>query len=161
MVPILKQQLDQAKALLEEKDHKLQASEQQNSALRHHLGIGPESPPDSGRDLMDNLKLENERLASQLREAVERVTNAQSRAGQTSLGPSSESAQVALLQKKLDKAKNLIEHLKHHIRNNTGAVGQDSAFNPELIVDMAREIERLRGELESSRGKEQVGRRSR
>ncbi|XP_041481185.1 myomegalin-like isoform X3 [Lytechinus variegatus] len=160
VVPILKQQLDQAKALLEEENHKLQAAEQQNAALRHHLGIGPESPPDSGRDLVDNLKLENEHLASQLQEAVERAQgrqqDTQNKYGQTA-GASADGVQVALLQKKLDKAQNLIELLKRHIRlNGSGADGQEREFNPELIVDMAKEIERLRKELNSAQDQEQV-----
>lgn len=157
VVPILKQQLDQAKALIEEKDHKLLAAEQQNAALRHHLGIGPESPPDSGRDRVDNLKLENERLALQLQEAVEREQGRlQNKSRQTPRVGSSEGAQAALLQKKLDKAQNLIELLKRHIHlNSSGTEGQESEFNPELIVDMAREIETLRGELDSARSKRQ------
>ncbi|XP_030853256.1 myosin heavy chain, muscle isoform X2 [Strongylocentrotus purpuratus] len=160
VVPILKQQLDQAKALLEEKNHKLQAAEQQNAALRHHLGIGPESPPESGRDLVDNLKLENEHLASQLQEAVKRVQgrqhDSQNKYGQTSVGASADGVQVALLQKKLDKAQNLIELLKRHIHlNGSGAEGQEREFNPELIVDMAKEIERLRKELDSTQDQEQ------
>ncbi|XP_072177099.1 uncharacterized protein [Diadema setosum] len=156
VVPILKQQLDQAKALLEEKDQKLLASEQQNAALRHHLGIGPESPPDSGRDLVDNLKLENEQLSSQLQDAVQRERRRlEERDRDLDQGAAADRAREALLQKKLDKARNLIELLKRHIRlNNSGAEGQGSEFNPELIVDMAREIERLKGELKSSEDRE-------
>ncbi|XP_071947305.1 uncharacterized protein [Antedon mediterranea] len=259
VVPVLKQQLDQAKSLLQDKDTLLQEKEQQNQALRHHLGIGPESPIQPGRNVMTTLQRENSQLASQLHKAqhqkkelqdeldglesqlreAEKMSSAmqkqlksasantdsanlvpilkqkliqakeiiqeretQNKALQQALKkrspdknqlgqlqaeneqlksqligynkelqnmksqfqtlekeleevqnsrpPPSAHIEIERLQKQLRNAENLNELLKRHIDLNSSSEGEQPSFNPELIVDMAKEIERLKDTLDET-----------
>ncbi|XP_033115681.1 myomegalin-like isoform X2 [Anneissia japonica] len=259
VIPVLKQQLDQAKSLLQDKDTLLQEKEQQNQALRHHLGIGPESPIQPGRNVMATLQRENAQLASQLHKAqhqkkdlqdemeglesqlreAEKISSAmqkqlktttenmesaslvpilkqqlgqakeviqeresqnkalqqalkkrsqdKNRLGQmeaendqlkaqlvsynnelqkmksqfqalekeleeveNSRPPPSAHAEIERLQKQLRNAENLNELLKRHIDLNSLSEGDQPSFNPELIVEMAKEIERLKDTLDEA-----------
>ncbi len=61
--------------------------------------------------------------------------------------------QVAKLKAQLSHTQNLNDLLKKQIELDSRLHGHEAGFNPELIVQMAQEIERLKEELERSRGK--------
>ena len=60
---------------------------------------------------------------------------------------------LAKLRAQLKHTEYLNDLLKHQIRLNTQSANTPAGFNPELIVQMAQEIERLKEELEKMRDK--------
>ena len=154
LVPMLKNQLDQAKALIHEKD-------QQNQILRELLRIGPDAPLEEGKAFIDKLQKRNEHLKSKLNQAIQGAEELKAElASITSeldnlkhATPRSINPEISRLQKQLRNAQNLNELLKKHIDLNSTSDTDQPGFNPELIVDMAKEIERLQDQLSQSHDK--------
>ncbi|CAH2329371.1 myomegalin isoform X5 [Pelobates cultripes] len=90
----------------------------------------------------DNLKVEK---ASAMLEQCEVENMEESVGGSVIEGLKME---ISQLQEKLKQAETVIKHLKVHLELNSP--DRDGAFNPDLIVSMAKEIERLKMESSST-----------
>ena len=136
----------------------------ENANLRRILGLGPDESLDNGRLLVGNLQQENAQLRHQLQDAENAAERLQTQLEVLTIeDPSSETAkdssskeQVARLKNQLRNAQTLNELLKRHIELNSSSQDANQSFNPELIVDMAREIEHLKEELDQAGNKPKV-----
>ncbi|XP_071801785.1 uncharacterized protein [Asterias amurensis] len=157
LVPILKNQLDQAKALIQEKDR-------QNQILRELLRMSPDAPLEEGKEFIDKLQKRNQHLKSKFNQALqgaedlkaelEAITSELESLKQAT--PRSINPEINRLQKQLRNAHNLNELLKRHIDLNSSQDTDQPSFNPELIVDLAKEIERLQDQLSQSQEKKKT-----
>ncbi|XP_038045463.1 myomegalin-like isoform X2 [Patiria miniata] len=154
LVPVLKNQLDQAKALIQEKDR-------QNQIMREILRISPDTPVEEGKEFIDKLQKRNQHLKSKLNQALQGIENMRAELESVSrelehlkqATPRSINPEISRLQKQLRNAQNLNELLKKHIDLNSSQDSDQPQFNPELIVDMAKEIERLQDQLKEAQDK--------
>ncbi|XP_071821432.1 uncharacterized protein [Apostichopus japonicus] len=150
-MPHLKSQLEKAKSVIRKR-------ERENVALREKLGIGPKDDIDSGKTKVDHLEVANAILKEQLQDKTDEADvvrseldsahaemNEMTRQSQEKPNP-----ELHNLRKKLKTAENMNRLLKKHIALNTPRDGEAGEFNPQLIIDLAREIERLQGELKKA-----------
>ncbi|XP_022089009.1 myomegalin-like isoform X3 [Acanthaster planci] len=157
LVPVLKNQLDQAKALIQEKDR-------QNQILREILRISPDTPVEEGKDFIEKLQKRNQHLKSKLNQALQGIEDMKAELDSVNkelehlkqATPRSINPEIGRLQKQLRNAQNLNELLKKHIDLNSSQDADQPRFNPELIVDMAKEIERLQDQLSEAQDKLRV-----
>ena len=153
---VLVKELDDAKA-------KLQGKVQESRELRQALGLAPDEPIEDGRNMVDRLQQDNAVLRKQLDEVRKDLDGMQAhldlankdldeKSGE--VGTDNE-AEIRRLKRQLSSADKLNELLKRHIELNSAADGNQS-FNPELIVDMAKEIESLQEQLDGKPGADQT-----
>ena len=147
----------------------LRSQEQENSSLQGQLGLLTQQGVVEGdprvvpvlkhqiQQLMGTLQereLENQLLKQRLHRAREAEVGASQEAAPGVNGNGKDFRnQILHLQKRLQQVENLNELLKKQLQLNTQCDAAPAGFNPELIVQMAQEIERLKGELERSRKK--------